>query len=222
MTQRTRTSPRKKPKQDRSRDTVDALLKATVDLLVDEGYERASTNRIALKAGVSIGSLYQYFPNKESLIGELIDRHYQEMADLCRQGAARYGDAPLKTMIREIIKSMVAVHALNPRLHLVLQEQVPRVGKLRKLDELHLVGREIVKAELLKRPQEVRVRDVELSSLFVVEVVDRLLHATLTQSSAYDEAVIVEEIADLLEAYLGGGPTPTPRRPAHDAVVLTH
>ena len=60
------TSPRRRPRQARAQATVDAIVKATARVLVDEGYDRASTNRVALAAGVSIGSLYQYFPSKEA------------------------------------------------------------------------------------------------------------------------------------------------------------
>lgn len=66
-----RTRPRKLPKQERSRVTVEAILDATALVLVREGYDRASTKRVAGVAGVSIGSLYQYFPNKESLVAAL-------------------------------------------------------------------------------------------------------------------------------------------------------
>jgi AcrR family transcriptional regulator len=74
LPQRVKTSPRKLPQQGRSRETVDALLEATAQLLVRDGYDKASTNKIALKAGVSIGSLYQYFPSKEALVSELLER----------------------------------------------------------------------------------------------------------------------------------------------------
>ena len=62
------TSPRKPPKQQRSRATVEAFLAATARVLVREGYEKASTNRVAEVSGYGIGSLYEYFPNKESLV----------------------------------------------------------------------------------------------------------------------------------------------------------
>ena len=75
------TSPRKSATQERSRATVDALLSATARVLVKEGYDRASTNKVAEAAGVSIGSLYQYFPSKEALVSAVIQRHIGE--DVC-------------------------------------------------------------------------------------------------------------------------------------------
>ena len=62
------TNPRRRPRQARAQATVEAIVKATSRVLIEEGYDRASTNRIAHAAGVSIGSLYQYFPSKEALV----------------------------------------------------------------------------------------------------------------------------------------------------------
>lgn len=64
----TQLDPRRKPRQSRSRATVDAILQATAQVLVRDGYQKATTNRIAERAGVSVGTLYQYFPNKDALV----------------------------------------------------------------------------------------------------------------------------------------------------------
>src|SRR5260370_3447682 len=86
MARRIPTIPRKSASQKRSRVTVETLLDATARVLTREGYDRASTNRIAAKAGVSVGSLYQYFPNKEALVAPLVPRHNREMPGLVADG----------------------------------------------------------------------------------------------------------------------------------------
>jgi AcrR family transcriptional regulator len=78
----TSTKPRKLPTQDRSKETVEAILQATALVLKREGYDRASTRRVAEVAGVSVGSLYQYFPNKESLVVALYNRHLRELISM--------------------------------------------------------------------------------------------------------------------------------------------
>jgi AcrR family transcriptional regulator len=65
-------NPRKQPKQDRSQATVQAILTATTHILTEDGYDQLTTNRVAERAGVSIGSLYQYFPNKEASLWQSI------------------------------------------------------------------------------------------------------------------------------------------------------
>ena len=84
MVRATPTMPRKSASQKRSRVTVETLLDATARVLTRQGYDRASTNRIAATAGVSVGSLYQYFPNKEALVASLVARHNREMLQLLR------------------------------------------------------------------------------------------------------------------------------------------
>src|SRR3569623_401950 len=78
------TAPRKSASQERSRATVEALVEATARILVRDGFDRASTNRIAEEAGVSVGSLYQKFPSKEALVVAVIDRHSRELMQVVR------------------------------------------------------------------------------------------------------------------------------------------
>src|SRR5215468_9906844 len=84
MARKPLTKARKHASQERSRATVDALIEATARILVREGFEKASTNRIAREAGVSIGSLYQYYPSKEALVAAVIDRHNQQRMQVVR------------------------------------------------------------------------------------------------------------------------------------------
>ena len=79
MQRQVRTTPRKRPSQERSRATVDTILDATARVLIHAGFDGLTTNAVATKAGVSIGSLYQYFPNKEAMVSALIERHMNEM-----------------------------------------------------------------------------------------------------------------------------------------------
>jgi AcrR family transcriptional regulator len=87
--------PRKSASQKRSRATVDALVEATARILMREGFERASANRIAEVAGVSVGSLYQYFPTKEALVAAVIERHQQEVMETVRRELAEVLTEPV-------------------------------------------------------------------------------------------------------------------------------
>src|SRR3954466_5834980 len=89
------TNPRRRPRQARAQATVEAIVRATARVLVEEGYDRASTNRIAQAAGVSIGSLYQYFPSKEALVAALVESHVERMRDSLSQTLAAEPPASL-------------------------------------------------------------------------------------------------------------------------------
>src|SRR5829696_1592243 len=127
----TSTNPRKLPTQDRSKETVEAILQATALVLKREGYDRASTRRVAEVAevaGVSVGSLYQYFPNKESLVVALYNRHLRELISMFESRFEESVRAPLPEAIRGLVGASLRLHTVDPELHRVLVEQIPRSG----------------------------------------------------------------------------------------------
>src|SRR5215470_13539456 len=134
MARKPSTNPRKSASQERSRLTVDVLLDATARVLIKEGYDRASTNRIASVAGVSIGSLYQYFPSKEALVAAVIDRHTQEQMQVTRNALVKLAARPIEVAARELVSAAISAHRINPKLHRVLAEQIPRVGRLENIE----------------------------------------------------------------------------------------
>src|SRR5215467_8715998 len=100
MARKLQTNPRKVASQERSRLTVDALLEATARVLRKEGYDRASTNKIAAVAGVGIGSLYQYFPSKEALVAGVVERHAQQLLQVARDSFLTAAAQPLEASLR--------------------------------------------------------------------------------------------------------------------------
>src|SRR6185437_1910622 len=96
MPRKLRTTPRKLASQERSRQTVNSILEATTRVLIKDGYDRASTNKIAAVAGVSVGSLYQYFPSKEALVAAVSERHSQEVLELMRTTLVKVSSLPLE------------------------------------------------------------------------------------------------------------------------------
>jgi len=116
--------------QKRSRATVDALIEATARVLIKEGYDRASTNKIAALAGVSIGSLYQYFPSKEALVAAVIERHTQESSQVTHNALLKAAARPIEIGVRDLVAAAIDAHRVDPKLHRVLAEEVPRIGRL--------------------------------------------------------------------------------------------
>jgi AcrR family transcriptional regulator len=203
MAPRPRTIPRKNPTQERSAATVEALLQATARILVKEGYDRASTNRIAEAAGVSVGSLYQYFPSKEALVAALIDHHISSMTRLFEAKMLELAEAPMEVAIRDVIRVMIEAHRIDPQLHQVLVEQVPRLGRLQRIEEVETYARAVVRAYLESRKDQIRPKDLELAAFLMAHVVEAVTHgAVLHEPSLLESEGLVTETTDLVLRYL--------------------
>ena len=199
------TNPRKSATQERSRATVQALLDATARVLTKEGYDRASTNRIAATAGVSVGSLYQYFPNKEALVAALVARHNREMLDLLRDALKEVASLDLATAIAKLVRAAVDAHRVDPALHRVLDEQVPRMGQLAKIEALQGETFHLVRSYLEERRSEISVRDLDSTTSILVTTVEALTHAFVIHKPDAldgDRDRFIDEVTRLIVGYL--------------------
>ncbi len=206
MPRKLQTNPRKSASQERSRSTVDALLEATARILLREGYDRASTNRIAEVAGVSIGSLYQYFPSKEALVAAVIDRHAQEISQVTRDALIKMAASPIEVAAREFVSVAIEAHRVNPKLHAVLSEQIPRVGRLENIEANVREGYALVRSYLEAHRDEIDVADLDLAAFVCVTVVEALTHAAVLRRPEIltDEKArrFVDDVTRLLVRYL--------------------
>ncbi|AFY93565.1 TetR/AcrR family transcriptional regulator [Chamaesiphon minutus] len=202
MPRKPTTTPRKLPQQDRSRVTFEAILEATARILVEEGYDKANTNRIAERAGISIGSLYQYFPNKESLMTALIEQHSQEMAELVATKLNRSIDSPLEIVIPEIISAVVAAHAINPRLHQVLSEEIPRSGRSEQMQADERIA-ELLRTYLERWRDAIQPQNIDLTVFILSQTVDSLCHAAVIEHPNFvSNSQFEREVSNLLLSYL--------------------
>lgn len=203
MRRRVRTFPRKQPKQERARETVDAILTATARILVRDGFERASTNRIADQAGVSVGSLYQYFPNKQALVAALMERHIRDVYAVLEREVSRLPALPLRRAVRELIELMIRAHAVEPKLHRVFAEQVPRVGPLERIVELERRFEVFTRGMLENMRPRVRPRNLEIAAFVVIQAVEALTHAAvLYHPERLADEEFVDEVVELVVRYL--------------------
>jgi AcrR family transcriptional regulator len=115
---------RKQPRQGRSRATTDAILDAAAHILGERGWAGLTTNAAAEVAGVSIGSLYQYFPNKLALIEAVRRRHFEDVLGVLR--AASDSKLTRTRRIETLVDGMMAIHSRFPAAHRVLLEESPR------------------------------------------------------------------------------------------------
>jgi AcrR family transcriptional regulator len=156
--------------------TVEAMLDAAIKLLKRGGASAITTNRIAEAAGVSIGSVYQYFPNKRAIFIALHDRHIRQVDSVMHRRMAESADAALDELIASLIDGMIEAHAADPELPDLLQAEVPhRANGTREFAvRLHSAFR----SALAPHARELGGRtDLDMRAFVVGNMVDALGHA---------------------------------------------
>ena len=205
MSTAVRTNPRKNASQERSRLTVDALLEATARILVREGFDKASTNRIAEVAGVSVGSLYQYFPSKEALVAALIDRHNRQVMQAIQGELADALKLSMEEAVRRLVSIAVKAHRVDPKLHRALTEQIPRVGRLENVEFFNRQYYVLFENYLKSRRGELSVTDLGLAAFVCVTSIEALTHTAVLHRkmvSAEEVDALIEQGTRLVVGYL--------------------
>ncbi|MDP8909330.1 MAG: TetR/AcrR family transcriptional regulator [Chloroflexota bacterium] len=198
MTARSRLEQRREPQQARSRATRERILEAAARVLAEHGYARGTTNRIADAAGLSIGSLYQYFPNKDAVLAELVRRH-------ARDGVAALADlpldGPLDAVLHAAVEALAALHREDQRLHQVLFEQAPRpadvLEDLRRIEEAYV---QIVAGKLAS-DGTVHVTDPEAAARLVVWTLESLVHRAAA-AGRLDDQHVLDAVVPMLLSHL--------------------
>lgn len=198
-----RAAARKKPQQERSLAMVEALLEAAARVFVKEGYAKATTNRIATAAGVSVGSLYQYFPSKDAIAVELLRRYRDGLVDLVASRLAGVTAATFERVVHDLLADLVRAEGINPALHRVLIEQV-----LRTSARAEIVGfeerLEAALGEALRRAGT-ELPDPELSSFLLVRVVLTAVQSVVVDRPRYKTPAFVDELTRLVVGYVTSG-----------------
>ncbi|HLL22785.1 MAG TPA: TetR/AcrR family transcriptional regulator [Kofleriaceae bacterium] len=204
MYRQVKTTPRKRPRQERSKVTVDTILAATARVLVKKGFDGLTTNAVAEAAGVSIGSLYQYFPSKEALVAALIEQHIDEMNAAILHELTRVAQLPMAQAVRAVIELTIRAHSIEPELHRVLTEQVPRVGRLARLAEADGICRRMVAGILAARKDELAIADPDTAAFVLVASIEAITHrAALFAPERLRDPRLIDEAVALVTRYLG-------------------
>lgn len=170
---------------------MNTLVEAAAQIFSREGLT-ATTNRIAERAGLSIGTLYQYFPDKSALLHAVAERHLRDADRRLAPVFAQLRDdaSPFEATMRTMLEAMVGLHSDRPRLHALLHRVVPL--DLAELDELRAFEDRICDevAFHLKRCDR-GGDDVELTAQMLVHTIDAQLHRVMTRHGFDVEALVV-------------------------------
>jgi AcrR family transcriptional regulator len=196
---------RRTPRQERAQATVDAVIEAGARILVEDGYGPLSTNRIAKRAGVSVGTLYQYFPDKEAIVEALIERLVAEQIEAFRQVVLRVTaqQPSLEDGVRAMVDGTLAALRVRPELSRVLILEVPRGGKLDVEREWKDRCTDLVRMMLYEKPQNRRSGDAGLmASVLVTGVFGVLRDAIAFRPELLLGDALRDEICALAVRYL--------------------
>jgi AcrR family transcriptional regulator len=193
----------RRARQARAKATVEAILTAGARILAAKGWSGFTTNAVAAKAGVSIGSLYEYFPDKRAICDAILDRHLTRAEHLAAEGLARL---PARTELHRSVAALtdgfIRLHADDPKLHRVLSSEVPiglaarrRVARL--TDQL---------SEGVASALRGSVPDPALSARLIVDAADALTHRWYVDAhgAALNADALAREMTAMFTAYLRG------------------
>jgi len=187
-------------------------LEATAQILDRESLDAATTKRIAEVAGVSIGSLYQYFSHRDAILEALQDREFERTIGVM-QGVFADGNldrAPVET-VTAALRGLAQLYAQSPGLHRVLTIEGLRVAKAERVHAFDRRVIELVRHFLVAARAPLRVNDVEAAAFIIYQSVRATMLAHLLERPpGLDADGLIDELTRFLTAYVLGGVAPTP------------
>ncbi|KUI12200.1 TetR family transcriptional regulator [Mycolicibacterium acapulense] len=209
MTADPRSRLRRAPRQERSRAMVDRILDAGEQVLIAHGFDGASTNRIASAAGISPGSLYQYFPNKDAIAAAVIDRFSDQLSARVAARVSERLDRPAPDYVRESIAGLVDALDVHPEFLRAVMEHTPRLGAESKLVAFEQRIGELTIAYLTINKRQVRAdASLDVSAWMLVRMVEHLCVRYILDQPSIDRDRFVDELTLMALNYLRPWPTP--------------
>ena len=197
---------RKQPQQARAQQTVRAILEATIQILDREGLDAATTTRIAEVAGVSIGSLYQYFSHRDAILGALQDREFERTLVVVERVLAdgNLDEEPVET-VRAVLRGLAELYLSCTGLHRVLAIEGLRVAKAERVHAFDLRVIQVVRHFLAATRAPVRRTNVDAAAFVVYQAIRATMLAFLLERPpGLDVDSLIDELTSLVTGYLLG------------------
>lgn len=198
-TARKRAQRRRRPVQDRGHATVEVILEAAAQILARKGEAATTTNAVAARAGVSIGTLYQYFADRDALVAELVRRHVARMQAVLTAALTELPELPLTDAIDRLVAAIVAAHRVSPRLHQALHRSLAR-GPAEAVDAFE-EALEATVTQVLTTRGELGLAAPGLTAIVLVRALGGLIRTTLRREP---ERIDDPELAAAMRAMILG------------------
>lgn len=197
-------NPRKSPRQARAKVTVDAIVEATIQVLLDEGYESFTTARVADRAGVSIGTLYQYYPNKAALAVAVVERSCEEFLTAFGNALDAQRCVSLDDFIRALVGIAFAPDHVTPERHRCVIELAPRLGVADRPEVVRQATVKTIEAALRRYTTEIAPEiDLATAAALIATMLESLAHrAVQTRSTHAHNELLAMETTRLITRYL--------------------
>jgi AcrR family transcriptional regulator len=183
---------------------VTAILDATARVPVDDGYAQITTNRVAERAGIRVGSHYQYFPSHDALVAAVARRYSEKMKMALEALLVETRTEDLKTALTRMVRGIAAIHAIDPVLSRVLASELPRLGAMEWRTELAARGFAKTKALLASQATEVRKDPDHSVAAFTVATTTEAIMVSLARQAAstVDIEAVEASLIQMLVLYL--------------------
>lgn len=191
---KTALKPRKSPVQARSTATIEVLHEATIQVLLKEGIVKCNTTRIAERAGVSVGSIYQYYPNRDSLLAAVLQRHLDRVAEKIEELCLKYEKTSIKTLISALVDEIILAKLSNPEESKALYAISGERGGLdlsKRMNDRMLAA----VSNLLESASDIEFDDSQIVAEFVLGAIMGLIRRVL-------ENQVTDKVEQVLESHL--------------------
>lgn len=196
-------TPRKEPNQERAKETVEIIVEATAHILEKEGFEKTSTNKIAVKAGVSIGSLYQYFPTKDAIFSFMMDRYVKDQTRMVNKILEDTQHANLKETLHAVISAILETKKKEVRFNKMFAQKLMSFAKYEALNSQDENLIELFKHHLKPYWKEIRTDNIDLTLYFTIQTVKCLPLALMFQNKfELRDPRVLDELVQLTYSYL--------------------
>jgi AcrR family transcriptional regulator len=192
----------RKPRQERSRETVEAILVAATQILVRNGYTRTTTNQIAETAGVSVGSLYQYFPSKDAIAVELLRRNRERLSARIAACVAEASETTFYGVVHALVSTLLEDDEIDIELRRILIERVVRTPARREAAGFEEGIEKLIAGALRAYADRIAIDDFDLAAFVLVRAVLAVVQSAVTDKPRHNTPALANELTWLVVRYV--------------------